>query len=131
MHYTSNVHFFREYLIKINVQTSAIESKLMKFTNFTFHFIGGLIMLSQKHKGAKKVKYRSGFFITTNKRPKFGKRQTEQNDESSSSSDSDSDNENDPRPARDKDHDAVYKRLRCFHTKPLPRQDSSVSGRLF
>ncbi|XP_066922695.1 uncharacterized protein [Clytia hemisphaerica] len=61
---------------------------------------GGLIMLSQKHASATKVMYNSGFFITTNVLPNFG---------------------------ISKDHDAVYNRLKVFSTKPLPKNDSSVT----
>ncbi|XP_066932599.1 uncharacterized protein [Clytia hemisphaerica] len=89
---------------------------------------GGLVMLSQKHKDARKVKYMSGFYITTNKRPKFGTNTNNPNsDSSSSSSSSSSEDENDDNVRRNKDHDAVYNRLRCFKTKPLPVKDSSVA----
>jgi len=58
-------------------------------------------MLSQKHSDAKKVNYKSGFFITTNILPDFGVQ---------------------------RDQEAVYKRLKVFHTRPLPKKDSSVTG---
>jgi len=60
-------------------------------------------MLSQKHTEAKKVNYKSGFFITTNVLPDFGVQS---------------------------DQDAVYKRLKVFYTRPLRRKDSSVTGML-
>ncbi|XP_066925566.1 uncharacterized protein [Clytia hemisphaerica] len=85
---------------------------------------GGLIMLSQKHKSAKKIKYKSGFFITTNKKPRFGKK-TEESSESEWES-NDMDSEDDENIPGDKDNRAVYKRLRCFRTKSLPNEDSSV-----
>lgn len=59
-------------------------------------------MLSQKHTEASKVNYRSGFFITTNVLPNFG---------------------------NEIDQEAVYRRLKVFHTKPLPIKDSSVVGK--
>ena len=58
-------------------------------------------MLSQKHAEATKVDYKSGFFITTNVLPDFG---------------------------NTVDHEAVYRRLKVFTTKPLPRKDTSVTG---
>ncbi|XP_066933226.1 uncharacterized protein [Clytia hemisphaerica] len=89
---------------------------------------GGLVMLSQKHKDARKVKYKSGFYITTNKRPKFGTNTNNPNSDSSlSSSSSSSEDENDHNVRRNKDHDAMYNRLRCFKTKPLPVKDYSVA----
>ena len=96
-------------------------------------------MLSRKHKDAEKVRYKSGFFITTNRKPKFGKkRTTQQESDTSSDSDSDSDMEtsttemnevNSVRKKKDPDNEAVYKRLRCFKTKPLPNQNSAVSSK--
>jgi len=58
-------------------------------------------MLSQKHTEASKVNYRSGFFITTNVLPDFG---------------------------HAADQEAVYRRLKIFKTKPLPKKDTSVTG---
>lgn len=65
-----------------------------------FSFKGGLNMLSQKHAKAKRVNYRSGFFITTNVLPNFGV---------------------------ERDQDAVYSRLQVFSTKKLPKKDTSVT----
>jgi len=48
-------------------------------------------MLSQKHASAKRVNYRSGFFITTNVLPDFG--------------------------IGGRDQEAVYRRLKVFRTK--------------
>ena len=59
-------------------------------------------MLPQKHKGATKFKYNSGFFITTNILPDFG---------------------------QNLDGDAVYKRLEVFETKALEKKDLTVTGR--
>ena len=64
--------------------------------------IGGLIMLSQKHTKASKVNYKSGFFITTNVLLDFG---------------------------HERDQNAIYRRLKVFSTKALPRKDSSISGK--
>ena len=101
-------------------------------------------MLPQKHKGAKKLKYKSGFFITTNKKPKFGKkkRRNDSEEQSTSESDSKSDSDSDgsseddnnnsgdkDNNTGDKDNDAVYNRLKCFRTRPLPKKDSSVGGK--
>lgn len=61
-------------------------------------------MLSQKHNEAAKVNYRSGFFITTNVLPDFG---------------------------HAADQEAVYRRLRVFKTKALPKKDASVTGNIF
>lgn len=58
-------------------------------------------MLSRKNKEATKVTYYSGFFITTNVLPDFGNAV---------------------------DQEAVYRRLKVFHTKALPKKDSSVTG---
>ena len=58
-------------------------------------------MLSQKHTEAKKVNYKSGFFITTNVLPDFGIQ---------------------------RDQEAVFRRLKVFQTKTLPKKDSSVTG---
>ena len=58
-------------------------------------------MVPQKHKDATKFKYNSGFFITTNEYPDFG------------SGD---------------DAEAIKRRLQIFHTKPLKRKDTSVTG---
>jgi len=60
-------------------------------------------MLSQKHNDALKVNYRSGFFITTNVLPDFG---------------------------HAADQEAVYRRLRVFKTKALPKKDTSVTGKI-
>ena len=57
-------------------------------------------MLSRKHTEANKVNYCSGFFITTNVLPDFG---------------------------YERDQDAIYRRLKFFTTKVLPRKDSSVT----
>lgn len=61
-------------------------------------------MLSQKHASAIKVNYKSGFFITTNILPNFG---------------------------ISVDQEALYKRLKVFHTKALPKKDTSVTGEIF
>ena len=55
-------------------------------------------MLSQKHAQATKVIYNSGFFITTNVLPDFG---------------------------IERDQEAVYRRLKVFHTKSLPKKDTT------
>ena len=60
-------------------------------------------MLSQKHSAAEKVRYNSGFFITTNVLPDFG---------------------------IERDQEAVYRRLKVFHTRPLQKKDSSVTGKV-
>ena len=106
------------------LQNITNDSYLLILFKQNYFSLGGLIMLSQKHKNAKKIKYKSGVFITTNKRPKFGKKQSE--DISDSSEDSDNDNNR----TTDADHEAVYNRLECFKTKPLQKKDSSVSGEL-
>ena len=61
-------------------------------------------MVPQKHKTGSKFKYNSGFFITTNIYPDFGD---------------------------ERDATAVRKRLCVFETKPLPRKDNTVTGKLF
>ena len=61
-------------------------------------------MLSQKHSAAKRVNYKSGFFITTNVLPDFGV---------------------------ERDQEAVYRRLKVFSTKALPKKDTSVTGKRF
>ena len=66
-----------------------------------FILLGGLIMLSQKHADAKRVNYRSGFFITTNVLPDFG---------------------------HQVDQEAILRRLKVFHTRTLQHKDSSVTG---
>ena len=55
--------------------------------------------MSQKHAEAVRVKYYSGFFITTNSLPDFGVQV---------------------------DNDAIYHRLRVFETTPLPKKNASV-----
>ena len=60
-------------------------------------------MLSQKHKTATKVNYRSGFFITTNELPDF---------------------------VNDIDNKAIKSRLKCFKTQALQKTDSSVRGEI-
>ena len=59
-------------------------------------------MLSQKHAEAVKVVYNSGFFITTNVLPDFGNQV---------------------------DQEAVYRRLRVFSTKRLPKKDTCITGK--
>lgn len=59
-------------------------------------------MLSQKHSSARKVNYKSGFFITTNVLPNFG---------------------------IERDQEAIYRRLSVFSTKALPTKDTSVSSK--
>ena len=59
-------------------------------------------MLSVKHQDAKRVNYRSGFFITTNMLPEFG---------------------------NNLDQQAVYRRLKVFETKSLPTKDTSITGK--
>ena len=65
------------------------------------NFVGGLLMLPQKHKEAKKFQYKSGFFITTNVYPDFG----------------------DPT-----DCQAIRKRLSLFNTTALPSRNAFVTG---
>lgn len=62
---------------------------------------GGSFILAQKHSSAKKVHYNSGFFITTNVLPNFG---------------------------AERDQAAVYRRLKVFSTKELPKKDASMTG---
>ena len=59
-------------------------------------------MLPQKHKEAVRVKYNSGFFITTNVYPDFG---------------------------NEVDCQAIRKRLCTFETKTLPKLDKTVTGK--
>ena len=60
-------------------------------------------MLSQKHAEAKKVNYKSGFFITTNELPDFG---------------------------HQIDQEAICRRLKVFQTKTLPKKDTTVTSKL-
>jgi len=55
-----------------------------------------------KHKTGAKVKYNSGFFITTNVYPDFG---------------------------NERDCEAIRKRLSIFNTTSLKKKDSGVSGK--
>lgn len=133
--YQSNWYIFRWLYLFIELLTFHGKTRLfikvlLSVDIVLFVYLGGLVMLSQKHKDARKVKYQSGFYITTNKRPKFGTNTNNPNsDSSSSSSSSSSEDENDDNVRRNKDHDAVYNRLRCFKTKPLPVKDSSVASK--
>uniref|UniRef100_A0A7M5WTS3 Uncharacterized protein n=2 Tax=Clytia hemisphaerica TaxID=252671 RepID=A0A7M5WTS3_9CNID len=61
---------------------------------------GGLIFVPQKHKGASRVKYNSGFYIATNNYPDFG---------------------------NDKDNNAIKNRLEIFKTKSLTKKDPRIS----
>ena len=61
-------------------------------------------MLSQKHKSATRVKYNSGFFITTNVYPDFG---------------------------NEADNEAIRRRLEVFETKRLPKVDKKVMGKSY
>jgi len=61
-------------------------------------------MLSQKHSSARRVNYRSGFFITTNILPNFG---------------------------AGRDQEAIYRRLKVFSTKALQKKDTSVTGTIY
>jgi len=64
--------------------------------------LGGLVFIPQKHKDGVRVKFNSGFFITTNVYPDFG---------------------------NETDCVAIRRRLDVFQTNSLPRKDSSISGR--
>lgn len=67
--------------------------------------LGGMFMLPQKHKSGTRVKYNSGFFITTNIYPDFGS---------------------------DLDNQAIARRLEVFNTKSLKKDlDKSVMGKIF
>ena len=63
-----------------------------------------MFMLSQKHKSATRVKYNSGFFITTNVYPDFG---------------------------NEADNEAIRRRLEVFETKRLPKVDKKVMGKSY
>ena len=67
-----------------------------------YRFIGGLLMVPQKHKEASKFKYNSGFFITTNVYPDFG---------------------------HEHDCEAIKRRLAVFQTKQLSNKDKHVSSK--
>jgi len=58
--------------------------------------------VSIKHQSGVKVKYNSGFFITTNVYPDFG---------------------------NERDCEAIRKRLSVFNTSSLKNKDSGVSGK--
>lgn len=73
----------------------------VNFSTFQL-FLGGLMMLPQKHKAPTKFLYNGGFFITTNEYPDFG---------------------------NEVDCEAIKKRLDIFETKPLLHKDNSVSGK--
>ena len=62
---------------------------------------GGNFSVAQKHKSGSKVKYNSGFFITTNVYPDF---------------------------CNEVDCEAIRKRLEIFQTTSLPKKDIGVSG---
>ena len=64
-------------------------------------FAGGTFDVPQKHSEATRVNYKSGFYITTNELPNFG---------------------------NEIDQAAIYKRLKVFTCKALPKKDTSVTG---
>ena len=64
---------------------------------------GGMLMVPQKHRGASKFIYNSGFYITTNVYPDFGE---------------------------GLDVQAITKRVKVFETKSLKDKDTSVTGKL-
>lgn len=68
---------------------------------FLLSFTGGLVFIPQKHKTAARVKYNSGFFLTTNTYPDFG---------------------------NERDCQAIKTRLEIFNTSPLrEKSDKSVT----
>ena len=73
------------------------------FKQFLFIFSGGLVFIPQKHKEGARVKYNSGFFLTTNHYPDFGDQ---------------------------RDCDAIRARLEIFTTSSLQgKSDKSVTGK--
>ena len=64
---------------------------------------GGIMRVPQKHGGASKFIYNSGFYVTTNVYPNFGEGLDDQ---------------------------AIKKRLKVFETKSLKHKDTSVTGKL-
>ena len=69
--------------------------------NYCHLYLGGLIVVPQKHKGSVTSHYNSGFFITTNNYPDFG---------------------------GGRDGEAIKRRLCVFETKALRKKDANVSG---
>ena len=61
------------------------------------------MFLSRKHKDGKRVKYNSGFYITTNVFPDF---------------------------CNEIDNEAIRKRLVILQTKPLKKKSRTISGKL-
>lgn len=74
------------------------------FYFYEFFFIGGSFCVSVKHQTGVKVRYTSGFFITTNVYPDFRNQSV---------------------------CDAIRKRLSVFNTKSLKKKDGGVTGILY
>jgi len=86
--------------------TQNLSNIIEKFFNWAWtycipFFSGGMFFLSRKHKDGKRVKYNSGFYITTNTFPDFGGPAT--------------------------DNEAIKKRLAIFHTNSLKKRSASVA----
>ena len=82
----------------INAVTMAITSTC-NISNFVTS-LGGLIFIPQKHKSGSRIKYNSGFFLTTNEYPDFG---------------------------NERDCQAIRTRLDVFESTSLPKKDKTVT----
>ena len=72
------------------------KSSLLRYSFLT----GGLIFIPQKHKPGSRIKYNSGFFLTTNEYPDFG---------------------------NERDCQAIRTRLDVFESTSLPKRDKTVT----